>query len=177
MTGCHYCGHDQPAAAFWRWLPSNCCPVSSPALHAGDKPGGASQDALGAFTSSSLTRPQQTAQPHLQRTPQSSVLQVKPCCSAERHRDAAGPRAQRAFTPEKADGVPTSRLIGGRRLKAVKTDRISQMEGATVPSLTRATIPTLVLPESLRFDAQEQQEHCTGCAMAEYLDMLLLRRS
>lgn len=122
----------------------------------GDEPGGASQDALGAFTSSSSTRPQQTAQPHLHRTPQSSFLQVKPRCSSKRRRDAVGPQAQRAFPPEKADGVPTSRFIGGRRLKAVSTDRISQMEGATVPSLTRATIPTIVLTQPLRFDAQEQ---------------------
>jgi len=80
----------------------------------GDEPGGASQDALGAFTSSSSTvstRPQQTAQPHLHRTPQSSLLQFKPRCLEERH-DAVGPQAKRAFLVETADGVHTS-TVGG----------------------------------------------------------------
>jgi hypothetical protein len=84
-------------------------------------------------------------------------VQARPRCSAERQRDAVGPQAQRALLREKADAVHTSiHLIGGRQLKAVNTDRISQAEGATVPSLTRATTLTLVLPQSLRFDAQEQ---------------------
>lgn len=104
------------------------------------------------------THPQQTAQPplHLHRTPWGSLLQVRPRWCAERHGDAVGLQAQRAFLREKADGVHMYvNLIGGRRLQAVNTDRISQTESATVPSLTRAITLTLVLPRPLRFDAQE----------------------